>query len=382
MSPIKILQIFTVLNKGGAETNLMNYYRNMDRSQFQIDFLVHRETGFFEEELIKSGSKIFRLPAILPWKLKEYKKAVKNFFEEHNDYDIIHGQCSELGVFIYEEAKRRGIPVIIAHAHNNRMDRDKKLVFRLMWKKRMRKSINAYFTCGKEAAENLFGKKLSEKSYQMNNAIEVDDFQFNQEVREKKRKELQAEETINLVNIGRFNTQKNQSFLLEVFAELIKRNKKYKLFLVGQGELESQLREKAKRLQIEQDVEFLGLRNDVPELLQAMDIFLFPSLHEGFSVAFVEAQTTDIKAVISDGVPQESILIPENVTVIPLKNSAQQWAEKIAEIHNFERKNVAALIKEKGYDIKENAQKLEEKYKKLIQQYKKNSTLYHPNQNQ
>lgn len=375
MQPIKILQIFTVLNKGGAETNLMNYYRNMDRSQFQINFLVHRETGFFEEELIKSGSKIFRLPAILPWKLKEYKKAVKNFFEEHNDYDIIHGQCSELGVFIYEEAKRRGIPVIIAHAHNNRMDRDKKLLFRLMWKKRMRKSINAYFTCGKEAAENLFGKKLSEKSYQMKNAIEVEDFQFNQEVREKKRKELQAEETINLVNIGRFNTQKNQSFLLEVFAELIKRNKKYKLFLVGQGELESQLREKAKQLKIEQDVEFLGLRNDVPELLQAMDIFLFPSLHEGFSVAFVEAQTTDIKAVISDGVPQESILIPENVTVISLKNSAQQWAEKIAEINNFERKNAATFIKEKGYDIKENAQKLEKKYKELIQQYKKNPNV-------
>lgn len=375
MSPIKILQIFTVLNKGGAETNLMNYYRNMDRSQFQIDFLVHRETGFFEEELIKSGSKIFRLPAILPWKLKEYKRAVKDFFEQHSDYDIIHGQCSELGVFIYEEAKRRGIPVIIAHAHNNRMDRDKKLLFRLMWKKRMRKSINAYFTCGKEAAENLFGKKLAEESYQMNNAIEVEDFQFNQEVREKKRKELQAEETINLVNIGRFNTQKNQSFLLEVFAELIKRNKKYKLFLVGQGELESQLREKAKQLQIEQDVEFLGLRNDISELLQAMDIFLFPSLHEGFSVAFVEAQTTDIKAVISDGVPQESILIPENVTVIPLKNSALQWAEKIAEINNFERKNVAALIKEKGYDIKENAQKLEKKYKELIQQYKKNPNV-------
>ena len=370
MKPIKILQIFTVLNKGGAETNLMNYYRNMDKNEFQMDFLVHRENGFFEQEILNSGSKIYRLPPILPWKLKEYKRAVKDFFEQHSDYDIIHGQCSELGVFIYEEAKRRNIPVIIAHAHNNRMDRDKKLVFRLLWKKRMRKSINTYFTCGKEAAENLFGKKLSEKSYQMNNAIEVEDFQFNQEVREKKRKELQAEETINLVNIGRFNTQKNQSFLLEVFAELIKRNKKYKLFLVGQGELESQLREKAKQLQIEQDVAFLGLRNDVPELLQAMDIFLFPSLHEGFSVAFVEAQTTDIKAVISDGVPQESILIPENVTVIPLKNSAQQWAEKIAEIHNFERKNVADLIKEKGYDIKENAQKLEKKYKELIQQYK------------
>lgn len=375
MSPIKILQIFTVLNKGGAETNLMNYYRNMDRSQFQIDFLVHRETGFFEEELIKSGSKIFRLPAILPWKLKEYKKAVKNFFEEHNDYDIIHGQCSELGVFIYEEAKRRGIPVIIAHAHNNRMDRDKKLLFRLMWKKRMRKSINAYFTCGKEAAENLFGKKLSEKSYQMNNAIEVEDFQFNQEVREKKRKELRAEDTINLVNIGRFNTQKNQSFLFDIFAELIKRNKKYKLFLVGQGELESQLREKAKQLQIEQDVEFLGLRNDISELLQAMDVFVFPSLFEGFGIAFLEAQATGLKCVVSDNIAKEAHIVKNNIVEICLKNSAQQWAEKIVEIHNFERKNVAALIKEKGYDIKENAQKLEEKYRELIQQYKKNPNV-------
>lgn len=375
MSPIKILQIFTVLNKGGAETNLMNYYRNMDRSQFQIDFLVHRETGFFEEELIKSGSKIFRLPAILPWKLKEYKKAVKNFFEEHNDYDIIHGQCSELGVFIYEEAKRRGIPVIIAHAHNNRMDRDKKLLFRLMWKKRMRKSINAYFTCGKEAAENLFGKKLSEKSYQMNNAIEVEDFQFNQEVREKKRKELQAEDTINLVNIGRFNTQKNQSFLFDIFAELIKRNKKYKLFLVGQGELESQLREKAKQLQIEQDVEFLGLRNDISELLQAMDVFVFPSLFEGFGIAFLEAQATGLKCVVSDNIANEAHIVKNNIVEISLKNSAQQWAEKIAEINNFERKNVTTLIKEKGYDIKENAQKLEKKYKELIQQYKKNPNV-------
>ena len=216
MSPIKILQIFTVLNKGGAETNLMNYYRNMDRSQFQIDFLVHRETGFFEEELIKSGSKIFRLPAILPWKLKEYKKAVKNFFEEHNDYDIIHGQCSELGVFIYEEAKRRGIPVIIAHAHNNRMDRDKKLVFRLIWKKRMRKSINAYFTCGKEAAENLFGKKLATQAYQMNNAIDVELFKYSEAIRTEKRIELSAGKTINLVNVGRFNTQKNQLTKIKV----------------------------------------------------------------------------------------------------------------------------------------------------------------------
>lgn len=366
MTPIKILQIFTVLNKGGAETNLMNYYRNMDRSRFQIDFLVHRENGFFEDEIIKSGSKIYRLPPILPWKLKEYKKAVKKFFDEHHDFDIVHGQCSELGVFIYEEAQRRNIPVIIAHAHNNKMDRDKKLIFRLMWKKRMRKSINQYFTCGKEAAENLFGKKLAQKAFQMNNAIDVDFFKYNEARRTEKRKELQAEETINLVNIGRFNTQKNQLFLLEIFAELLKSNNHYRLFLVGDGELRPQILSKIKELGLENKVQLLGIRNDIPELLQAMDIFLFPSLFEGLPVSLVEAQATGIKCVISDGVPEEAILIPENVEVISLKKSAKEWADKILQIQNFDRKNVSEMIKEKGYDIKENAKKLEEKYTQLL----------------
>lgn len=366
MKPIKILQIFTVLNKGGAETNLMNYYRNMERSQFQIDFLVHRESGFFEDEILNAGSKIYRLPPILPWKLKEYKKAVCDFFDKHQDYDIVHGQCSELGVFIYEEAKRRNIPVIIAHAHNNRMDRDKKLVFRLLWKKRMRKSINQYFTCGKEAAENLFGKKLALQSYQMNNAIEVENFKFNQEIRTQKRAALNADETINIVNVGRFNTQKNQLFLLDVFAEIIKQNNNYQLFLVGLGDLEVKLKQKVKDLNLQDKVNFLGLRNDVPELLQAMDVFMFPSLHEGFSVAFVEAQTTGIKCVISDGVPVESVLIKENVTIIPLKENAKHWAKKILEINLSERKDVSEMIKKSGYDIKENAKKLEKKYLEFI----------------
>ena len=370
MKPIKILQIFTVLNKGGAETNLMNYYRNMERSQFQIDFLVHRESGFFEDEILNAGSKIYRLPPILPWKLKEYKKAVKVFFDEHQDYDIVHGQCSELGVFIYEEAKRRNIPVIIAHAHNARMDRDIKLLFRWMWKNRMRKSINQYFTCGKEAAENLFGKELAKKAFQMNNAIEVENFKFNVEVRNQKRAELNADKTINLINVGRFNTQKNQLFLLDIFAEILKQNNNYQLFLVGLGDLETKLKQKVKDLNLQEKVHFLGLRNDVPELLQAMDIFLFPSFFEGLPVSLIEAQTTGIKCVISDGVPVESVLVKDNVTIIPLKDNAKHWAKKILEINLSERKDVSEMIKKSGYDIKENAKKLEEKYKELVKNIK------------
>lgn len=366
MKPIKILQIFTVLNKGGAETNLMNYYRNMDRGKFHFDFLVHREGGFFEEEIKNLGGNIYRLPPILPWRLKEYQKAVKEFFDTHHDYDIVHGQCSELGVFIYEEAKRRNIPVIIAHAHNARMDKDKKLVFRLLWKKRMRKSINQCFTCGKEAARNLFGKKLAQTSYQMNNAIEVEKFKLQQKIRDYKRKELGADDFYNIVNIGRFTSQKNQLFLLEVFAEIIKSHKRYRLFLLGEGELKPQIIEKIKTLKIENEVKLLGIRNDVPELLQAMDIFLLPSLHEGFSVAFVEAQATGIKCVISDGVPKESILVKENVKIISLKKSPKFWADEILKIDISERKNTSEIIRNAGYDIKENAKKLEKKYTELV----------------
>lgn len=366
MRPIKILQIFTVLNKGGAETNLMNYYRNMDKKEFEFDFLVHRESGFFEEEILNSGGNIYRLPPILPWKLKEYKQEVKKFFDEHHDYDIVHGQCSELGVFIYEEAKRRNIPVIIAHAHNARMDKDKKLVFRLLWKKRMRKSINQYFTCGQEAAENLFGKKLASQAYPMNNAIEVEKFKYNQEIRNQKRKELGADDTYNLINIGRFNAQKNQSFLLDIFAKVYQNHKRFRLFLVGTGALEQELREKVKRLKLESVVYFLGLRTDVPALLQAMDVFLFPSLFEGLPVALVEAQASGIPCVISDGVPRESILVNDHVEVVSLKKNPEYWAEKIIELRDFERKDVSEIIKEKGYDIKENAKKLEEKYLELV----------------
>lgn len=364
--PIKILQIFTVLNKGGAETNLMNYYRNMDRRQFQMDFLVHRESGFFEEELLNLGSHIYRLPPILPWKLADYQKAVKDFFDAHPDYDIVHGQCSELGVFIYEEAKRRGIPVIIAHAHNAKMDRDRKLVFRLMWKKRMRQSINQYFTCGKAAAENLFGKTLARKAYQMNNAVEVSQYAFRQSVRDQKRKELGADDYYNIINIGRFNTQKNQLFLLDVFSEVFKRHQRFRLYLVGVGELEKELREKVKRLQLEPYVHFLGLRTDVPDLLQAMDVFLFPSLFEGFPVSFIEAQASGIPCVISDGVPRESVLLNEHVTVVSLKKRASFWAEKVIALRDFERKDVSEAVKEAGFDIKENARRLEERYRGMV----------------
>lgn len=364
--PIRILQVFTTLNRGGAETNMMNYIRHMNLKEFEMDFLVHREEkGAYEDEVQLHGSKVFRLPPVHPLHLKSYKKAVRRFFDDHPDYDIVHGQTSELGVFIYEEAKRRKIPVIIAHAHLSTMNFDHKALFRLLWRKRTQQAANTFFTCGHDAAQWLFGKQ-AHLAFPMNNAIEPAVFAFDAEKRAAMRKALQAENTFNLVNVARFNTQKNHRFLIRVFHALLQHNDKARLFLVGTGDLEADVRQQVQSLGLQDHVVFLGTRSDVPELLQAMDLFVFPSLFEGLPVSLVEAQATGVRAVVSDGISEEAILVEENVKVISLKKSPAAWAEEILPFCGYERKETSSTIKEKGYDIADAVKKLEAQYRKLL----------------
>ena len=370
MKPIKVLQVFTILNRGGAETNIMNYYRNIDRSSIQFDFLVHREDpGAYEKEIMELGGKIYRLPPVHPLHLQKYKAAVKKFFDRHPDYQIIHGQNSELGVFIYEEAKRRRIPVIIAHAHNapKMSDYDVKFIFRELWKYRMRKSVNSFFTCGEDAAKWLFGEKRARTAFLMTNAVDTLNFSFSGEVRSAVRKRLGRADTKNIIHVGRFNRQKNHAFLLQIFAGLLEKDPAYHLFLVGEGELRREIEAQISQLNLQAHVTLMGLREDVNELLQAMDVFLFPSLFEGLPVSLVEAQASGIQCVISDGIPEEAILVPENVTVISLKEKAEVWAERILALDLSGRKDVSDIIIRKGYDIKENARKLENKYLDLLE---------------
>lgn len=365
--PIRILQLFTILNRGGAETNVMNYYRKLDKSKFQFDFAVHREEkGAYEEEIVALGGKIFRFSNIHPFKLANYKQQIVQFFDK-NQYSIIHGQCSELGYFFYKEAHKRGVPVIIAHGHNSNSKLDLKFLFRWFWKKSMMRYVNTYFSCGEEASVWLFGKKTAPQAFTMTNAIDSKLFAYNEEKSLQIRKELNAEQTKNFIHVGRFNVQKNHEFLIAVFHLLLQRDSQQQLFLVGEGELKLTIQEQVKKLGIEEKVTFLGSRNDVNELLQAMDVFLFPSLFEGLPVSLVEAQASGIQCVISDGIPKEAILIPENVTVISLKESAVQWANKIHALNQFDKKDVSFLIKEKGYDIGANVRILEEKYTALLQ---------------
>lgn len=371
--PIKVLQVFTILDRGGAESNLMSYYRKLDQSKVQFDFLVHRASrGAYEDEIEKLGGNIFRLPAIHPLTLKGYKKAVRAFFDQYgHQYQVIHGQLSELGVFIYEEAQKRGVPVIISHAHNTKMPLDKKAIFRWLWKMQMKRHINAYFSCGEEASIWFFGKDKAKEAYVMNNSIEADKFRYSKELETKFRKELHAENTLNFVHVGNFTFQKNHNFLIDVFNEIQKKEPASKLFLIGSDKntnIKEKIVQKLKQYNIEDKVVFMGGRSNINELLQAMDCFIFPSLFEGFGIAYLEAQASGLPCFISEFVPEEANIVPENTFRISLSESADKWATEIIKVSKTFAKSsdIPEIIIAKGYDAENNAKQLVDKYIELV----------------
>jgi len=363
MDPIRVLQVFTIMNRGGAETMVMNYYRNIDRTKVQLDFLVHRqERGMYENEIEALGGRIFRISPVHPKYFISYQKEISKFLGDHKEYKIIHGNFSELGYFLYKEAKKQGVPIIICHAHNSKMSLDLKAPFRFYWKHACRKYITHMFSCSKPASKWLFGAKNESKAILMNNAIDVNKFSFNNRKSENMKKKLGLVGKFIIGHVGRFNVQKNHDFLINIFHAIKNKCDSATLILVGQGELEEKIVQKVKKMGLEDSVLFLGSRADVNEVMQAFDVFLFPSLFEGLPVTMVEAQAAGLKCIISDTIPAE-VEITNLVKFISLAKPATYWADEILIYKDhYKRKDRYAEIVNSGYDIKENAKWLEEFY--------------------
>lgn len=364
--PVRVLMLFTILNRGGAETMVMNYYRHIDRRQVQFDFVVHRdERGAYEEEIEQMGGRIYRMMPLRPLTIPQYKRQISRFFDEHPEYQIIHGHCSELGYFFYKEASKRGVPVIIAHAHNSRAGYDWKWIWRTLLKHKMRPYLTHRFTCGAEAAQWLFGKDGAETAILQRNAIDTKSFRFDEKAREENRKELGiGNDTLVVGHIGRFERQKNHEFVVKVFQNVLSNHPDSKLLLIGSGgDMEPETRKMVTDLHLNQSVMFLGSRNDIPQLLWAMDVFLFPSLMEGFPLSLLEAQSAGLPCIISDCVPQESC-ITDLVTRLSIYNKVEEWRDAIikqsAVIRN--RADYSQQIDKAGYDIVQNARWLQEFY--------------------
>ncbi len=363
--PIRILQVLTIMNRGGAETMVMNYYRHIDRSKIQFDFLVHRqEGGDYDDEIENLGGKIFRIPPV--FKLFSHKKIVKKFFREHPEYQIIHGHVGELGYEIYREAKQVGIPVIMAHAHNASSDFDLKRPIRWILKHLLRNHISHPIACGREAAAWLFGKKIGEQAFILNNAIDASAYTFDESIRNDVRTEMGWNNQLIIGDVARFSPPKNHKMLLTIFKEVLNHKSDSLLVLIGsRTDLYHDVVEQAKNLKIEHRVQFLGMRTDVPRLMQGMDVYCSPSNYEGLSVSMVEAQASGLRVITSTNVPREVELIPGMVEFIPLDTKADVWADRL--LKEYERSDTYQDIVEAGFDIYENAKWLENFYLKELE---------------
>lgn len=359
MMPVRVLQVVTHMERGGLESMLMNYYRHIDRTKVQFDFLVHRqERAAFDDEIESLEGRIYRLPRLVPWS-KSYLSALNRFFDEHPEYRIVHVHQDCLSSVILKSATNHKVSVRIAHSHNAKQDMNMKYPVKIFYKRLIPKYATILMSCGKEAGEWMFNGE----PYQIvNNAIDASAYTYNPVKRAQMRQQLGLTAEFTVGHVGRFNPQKNHPLLLDIFAYLLKQLPNAILLLVGGGDDMPKIQARAQSLGIADHVRFLGVRSDVADLMQAMDVFILPSLYEGLPVTMVEAQASGLPCLISDKVPRECILTEGLVEVIPLSASADGWAEKILTMRNSSRTDRHNEIAAHGFDINTEAVKLQEFY--------------------
>lgn len=356
--PIRVLQVVTYMGRGGLETMLMNYYRNIDRDKVQFDFLTHRDERWdYDDEIESLGGRIYHLPKLNPFS-KSYLNALDKFFKEHKEYQIVHCHQDCLSGVVLKVAKKNGVKFTIAHAHSASQDKNLKYIIKALSKKNIKKYSDKMFACGEEAGKWMFETDNFEV---LNNAIDTDLYTYNKEKADKVKKEFGIENKFMVGHVGRFNYPKNHKFIIDVFNEVQKVREDSVLMLVGDGDLRTEIEQKVRDLGLSDKVIFTGVRSDVNDLMQGMDVFLFPSLYEGLGIVLIEAQAAGLKCIISDKIPKDGVLT-DDVTCISLTQSPVIWANEILKNQEYKRTNNKEIIKKANYDIKNNAKILEQFY--------------------
>ena len=310
--PIVVAQIMGKWVGGGVEAVIMNYYRHIDRTKVQFDFICDEDsTNIPYEEIEKLGGHVILCPPYQ--KLFKYMKFLESLFREKK-YRIVHSNINTLSVFPLRAAKKAGVKVRIAHSHSTSNPREwKKNLLKNTLRSFSKKYATDYFACSEHAGRYLFGDRAIEDGRVkiIRNAIEVEKYRYDREAREKIRKEIGIASSDYVIgHIGRFVKQKNHDALIDIFAMCKKHIKNSKLILVGQGPLRAKIEEKVAKLGLGDDVFFLGQRNDTNKIYSAFDVFCLPSLYEGLAVVGVEAQANGVPSMFSKNVPREVAITP------------------------------------------------------------------------
>ncbi|MBE7064714.1 MAG: glycosyltransferase family 1 protein [Ruminococcaceae bacterium] len=358
---LRVLQCVNNMHRAGLETMLMNYYRNVDRSRIQFDFLTHRPfRSDYDDEIESLGGKIYYAPRLIPQNYPSYFSYMKSFFTEHPEYVIVHSHIDAMSYLPLLAAKKANIPVRIAHSHNTAIDLDYKYPIKQFFRSNICKVATDYLACGKDAGRFLFNESCVNV---IPNAIVADKFLYNDEIRAMMKKELSLDGRFVIGHVGRFSRQKNHCFLIDIFCEILKINPYSVLLLVGTGENEKKIRSRVDRLGISDRVQFLGVRSDVDKLYQVMDVFVLPSLFEGIPVVGIEAQFSDLSCFFSSRVPKE-VAFSKKCTFIRDDLPAKDWAEQIMKKSGVQRGKEEYITSK--YRIENAAPQFEQYYFNLL----------------
>lgn len=367
MEKIKVLYFVDRLRHGGIQQMIVEILKKMDKEKVQIDLLVFDDGQTYPLEKVVKDLEInlYKIDAWIwkPWDYIKQAKALDKFFKEHHDYKVVHMHSSSKNFMVMKIAKKYGINVRIAHSHNIGFQSKNKIKILVgdIFKKPLKKYATHYFACSTLAGKWLFGN--SEVKV-IHNAVDYEKFKFNGAKRDELRKELGIENNLVIGNVGRFTTQKNHTFLIDIFNEIHKQNENTSLMLVGIGEKEQEIRDKVIRLGLEKNVKFMGFCNNTNELFWCMDVFLMPSLYEGLPVVGVEAQCTGLPCFVSKDVITDEVKIANNVTFIELEKTAEEWADIILN-SDLERKDTYQELKNAGYFIEQTVEELEKFYREV-----------------
>lgn len=367
---MRVLQYGMSDNRGGIEVVTMNVYRNIIKNDIEFDFLICGESIAFENEIEGLGGKIYKITRRNKNPIKHYLDYIRFFMNNRGKYDAIHCSCCTLySITPIVLAKLFGIPQIILHSRSSNYNTKK-------WRLKLSHRINCiladklatkFLACSELAAKFMFSKKRYDSGkYQIfRNPVLLEGFYFNENIRNKMRKQLKVPSSFLLGHVGAFLPVKNHSFILKVFKELSDIGIDCRLILIGDGakEYKDNIKKQIRELAIEEKIIFTGSVSNVNEYMQAMDAFILPSFYEGLPNTVIEAQAAGLKSFISNCITNEASVVPGLVESLSLNDSAYCWAEKI---HEYAHKKVT----EPERKIEKNVLK-EFSMEKCIYEYKK-----------
>lgn len=365
--PIRVLQIIGIANGGGVEAVILNYYEHIDHTKVQFDFVVHKDSPVDITERVENlGGKVY--------KITPYTKNIFAFMHDvyhiikDNHYNIVHSNMNTLSAFALFAAWLAGARIRILHNHSTSVPSEtKRNIMKVILRPFAKLFANRYFACSKLAAEWMYGNNAVEegKTTIIHNAIDLDKYAFNPEIRKALRQQLGiGDDTFVVGHVGRFMYQKNHEFLIDIFAEVVKQRPNSKLLLVGDGPLRAHIEDKVKRFGLTNKVLFLGLRSDVQDLYNIMDVFVFPSYYEGLGMVVIEAQANGLPVICSEAIPLEAIIMEKITARLKLGGYIKKWTSALESMKRVQRVDNELFI-QNGYSILNESKKIVDFYKNM-----------------